>query len=360
MNLTDCNRQWSSRPDDERFESLLKLQEHVRAQRQASRGLVVSGLTKATSGLPVPLTNWSFGQLAQRAGAPAAYLATLPSPMAADCLNYGLLSRDADDLGALVREVQVDGQVGAEQLAAVTGPGYGRVWNSDIVDAMVERFGDGVTGQWTVPGYFEQRLARVTKENTTLYASDRDLWVFLADETQRIEIPNRRNGQPGSLYRGFFDCNSEVGSKTCGLKTFAYDGVCGNRIVWGAQDVQTYSVRHTASAPDKWLDTVRPALETYSRSSTSGILNAVKAAQATRLASGDTLAARNEKVEDFLARRFTRGQARAIMAAHLADEGRPVETAWDAVVGATAYARSIPHQDARVEVETRAGALMAA
>jgi hypothetical protein len=32
-----------------------------------------------------------------------------------------------------------------------------------------------------VPGEFGQRVA-VTKQNTTLYASDRDMFVFLADE----------------------------------------------------------------------------------------------------------------------------------------------------------------------------------
>lgn len=39
----------------------------------------------------------------------------------------------------------------------------------------------------------------ITKQSTTLYASDRDMWVFLADEHNRIELPNRRNGKTGSL-----------------------------------------------------------------------------------------------------------------------------------------------------------------
>jgi hypothetical protein len=40
------------------------------------------------------------------------------------------------------------------------------------------------------------------------------------------------------------------------------------------------------------------------------------------------------------------------------DEGRPIETVWDAVTGATAYARSIPWQSDRVEFETQAGGLL--
>jgi hypothetical protein len=42
----------------------------------------------------------------------------------------------------------------------------------------------------------------------------------------------------------------------------------------------------------------------------------------------------------------------------MAEEGRPIETAWDAVTGATAYARSIPWTADRVEFESTAGAIL--
>src|SRR5205085_2945852 len=97
--------------------------------------------------------------------------------------------------------------------------------------ALVERFGDGVSGHWRVPGEFGNRIT-VTKENTTLFASDRDMFVFLADEDRRIDVPGRRNGS-GSMARGFFVWNSETGDKTLGLGFFLFDYVCANRIVWG-------------------------------------------------------------------------------------------------------------------------------
>jgi hypothetical protein len=40
------------------------------------------------------------------------------------------------------------------------------------------------------------------------------------------------------------------------------------------------------------------------------------------------------------------------------DEGRPIETLFDAVTGATAYARSIPYQSDRVEFEALAGDIL--
>ena len=40
------------------------------------------------------------------------------------------------------------------------------------------------------------------------------------------------------------------------------------------------------------------------------------------------------------------------------DEGRPIETLWDVVTGATAYARSIPYTADRVEFEAEAGKVL--
>lgn len=364
-NLMDASAQWSSRPDDERFESLTALQSHVHAQRENSKGVVLStrefkavpvgnahtGLSVVTArGVALP-THWSFGQLSSLAGAPAGYLRTLPSEMAADCLNYGLLKRDVEDVGMLVRRVSGSGKL---DLAAATGPGYGRIWNSDIVDALVARFGDGLTGEFRIPGEFGQQVA-ITKANTTLYASDRDLWVFLADENNRIELPGRRADRMGSFARGFFVWNSEVGSKKFGIKTFLYDYVCCNRIVWGAEDVQEFTIRHSKSAPAKFIEQVQPALDRYASQSAKGVVAAINAARSQKLTGG---LANEDAVEEFLSKRFSRSEVTGIMAAHEADEGRPVETLWDAVVGATAYARAIPWQDERVAMETKAGELM--
>jgi hypothetical protein len=49
------------------------------------------------------------------------------------------------------------------------------------------------------------------------------MFVFLADEERRIEVPARRDGQPGSLARGFFVWNTEVGDKTLGAAFFLFD-----------------------------------------------------------------------------------------------------------------------------------------
>lgn len=357
MELMKASNQWASRPDDERFTSLIAMRDHFDHQRSISRegcvstaridiqpesdnkGLIVVG-PKGNGFAP---THWAFGQLAQLAEAPAGYMRTLPSPLAADCLNYGLkFKRKIEDVGILLQ------QNGDSVMRAATGPRYGRIWNNDILHALTRSVGDGITGNWKVPGEFGKAVT-VTKANTTLFAGDRDFFVFLADEDHKIEIPNRRNGQPGLLSRGFFVWNSEVGSSTFGLATFLFDYVCCNRIVWGATEYKELKIRHTVSAPDRFLQEIQPALLTYSQGAASNVVDAVKKAQAATL---------GDKVDDFLAQRFGKRMVGPIKAAHELEEHRPIETLWDVTTGATAYAKGIAYQDERVQLERIAGEVM--
>lgn len=360
MELMQANKQWSKRPDDERFTSLHALRDSVTESRMSSRATVAPvkvlnfqpsesdafGLEiVGPKGNAVTATNWSFGQVANRLGAPAAYLRTLPAALVADQLNYkAQFDKDSEELGLLFG--MEDGL--PSTLRAATGPKYGRVWNQAIADSLVNLFGDGVTGQWKVPGFFGNALDKVTKENTTIYGSDRDCFVFLADEENRVELPNRRNGKTGSLARGVFVWNSEVGSTSFGMAAFLFDYVCCNRIVWGATEYKESRFRHTATAPEKWLDHVAPVIAAYSKYSGHAYEQALIAAQ-------------NKKVDDvsaFLMKRFSKKAAHAMMAAHMDEENRPMESLWDISTGITAYAKGIPFQNDRVAIEREAGKVL--
>lgn len=357
--LMQAANQWASRPADERFLSLTDMFDTMQLQRNrsaakvmANRGLRLApaedhaGLfLQGPTGAQATLTHWSFGQLASLSDAPAGYLRKLPSDLAADCLNYGLqIGRGVEDVGVLLTKQPDD----TLQLRAATGPRYGRIWNHEIVSHLIDGFGDGVTGDFRVPGEFGKAVA-VTKQNTTLYAGDRDMFVFLADETNRIEVPNRRNGEAGSMARGFFVWNSEVGAQTFGVAMFLFDYVCQNRIVWGAEGYREIRIRHSAGAPDKWLEQAVPVLEDYRQSGTSMTVDRIKAAQEAKL---------GDRLDAFLGERFGRNMVDRIKAAHVEDEDRPIETVWDAVTGATALARSIQWQDDRVALERQAGKLL--
>lgn len=359
MELMQASEQWASRPADERFLSLTDMAAHFRKVRERSReyvevntkvACIPSGDDESSKGLqfisakhehdPFNPTHWAFSQLAQLAGAPPSYLRTLPAPIVADAVNYGLkFNRDVSSIGFLLDQ-------GDNSLRAATGPKYGRIWNQSILDTMVKQFGDGITGVWRVPGEFGVQK-EITKENTTLYAGDQDMFVFLADEENRIENPNRRDGKSGTLARGFFIWNSEVGSASFGVSTFLFDFVCANRIVWGAGNVKEFRMRHTSAAPERFLREITPALLTYSKQSTDSITTALIEAKKHKL----------DDVPAFLTKRFSARMSEAMANVHLLEEGRPVETVWDAVTAATAYARSIPNQDNRVKIETMAGEL---
>lgn len=373
--LMQCSEQWMKRPADERFLDLTSMKAMADASRENSVENVITnrkvqftphpanptrGLTIEGSNGYIDPTHYSFGQLASLVGAPASYLRKLPAPLAADALNYGMkFHRDVQEIGVLrtVQEVAAPGESFADeaaathhvQLRAATGPNYGRVWNNDIIGMLMQKFGDGRTGDFRVPGEFGQQVD-ITKDNTTLYASDRDMFIFLADETNRVEMHNRRDGKGGSLARGFFVWNSEVGSQSLGAAFFLFDYACSNRIVWGVEGFKEIRLRHTSGAPERWMESIVPVLKDYANAAAEPVEKTIQIAQQKRV---------DDDLHKFLKeRKFTQAQINGAKEAHLREEGRPIETLWDAVTGVTAYAKSIKNQDDRVGVERLGGKLL--
>lgn len=346
--LTDCNKHWANRSDDERFLSMLDMRDAMDSHRDwADRNIRLQDLHVADSGenivvhnaflRPRALTHWAFGQLSAKVGAPPEFLRTLPPRLVSEIL-ITKSSGMGEDLNLYASE---------DAVHAFTGPRYGRILNADVLDALIDRFGDGRTGEYRVPGEFGKAV-EITKKNTTLFASDRDMFVFLADEQRRIEVPNRRNGQPGSLARGFFVSNSETGAASLRVTSFLFDYVCSNRIVWGAEEVHEISVRHTRNAGERWLDTVLPRIAAMSQESDSGVVVAIEQARNRKIAA------------DFLPKLIGPRVAKRYEHQHMLEEGRPIETVWDAVTAITAAAREVPHQSDRIALERVAGKLMAA
>jgi hypothetical protein len=175
------------------------------------------------------------------------------------------------------------------------------------------------------------------------------MFVFLADEKNRIEVPCRRDGKTGEMARGFFVYNSEVGAMSLGAAFFLFDYVCCNRIVWGVQDFKEIRIRHTKGARDRWLEEIQPVLDEYANASAKPVLQVIEDARNKRL----------DDVSGFLAQRFGKRMVADLITAHQQDEGRPIETIWDATNAVTGLARMIPNQDRRVELERQAGDIFA-
>ena len=363
--------EWFSRPADERYLSLGALHEAVlaRAERATARTVETRSLrieagrndaerlTLSIPGrdTPVAPTHWSFGQLCSLVGVPSGYLRQLPAPLAAINLQHGLLSHRPELMKTLEAE---DGRV---ELRAVTGPDYGRIWDHELVGAVMRIAGDG-TGdtRWKVPGVLDWSTmthnphVEVTRDNTTLYASDRDVFLFLVDDTHPIEAGRLPDGSPDLFFRGFYCWNSEVGSKTLGLASFYLRAVCMNRNIWGAEGFEEITIRHSKFATSRFAHEAAPALERFANASPAPFMAGIRAARERIVARKD------EDRDSFLRDRgFSKAETQTVIATVLQEEGRPPESIFDFVQGITALARSRPHQDARLELEGRAAKLMA-
>lgn len=359
--------QWFNRPDDQRFLSISDLLSAVAGRREASREIVIdprkiqidqrgeNGLIAAFSGLETAPTHFSFGQLCSLGKAPAGYLRSLPAMIAGINLQWGLTgARDAGD-------VKLYADTRDNSLRAATGVSYGRVFDEDVVRAVQKIAGDGIgDSRWKVPGLLDWSTHRynpfvdVTKQTTTLYASDRDVFLFLVDDRNPIEIGKLANGEPDYVFRGFYIWNSEVGSRTLGISTFLYRAVCANRNIWGVEDQSTITIRHSSGAPDRFIKEMEPALIEYANSSERGVLNGIKAAQAKIVAENE------DQRLDFLTRfGFSAKAAKKAVEIHENEEGRKPASVWDFVQAITASARSIANADDRIDVERKAGDLLA-
>lgn len=368
--LTRASSEWASRPDDQRFLNLFDLDAHMRNVRQNSRAITapVNALKAIPNvedgGLyfvggknkPATMSNWAFSQLCQTVSKatgsfPSGFIQSLPAPIAADVVNHGLSQMDNEQGKAQLLLTRPDDLSDELAIRSINSPTYGRIWNHQITQALVERFGDGRTGDFRVPGEFGKAVD-ITKANTTIYGSDRDMFVFLCDEEHKVTVKNRRNGEDGHLSRGFFVWNSEVGAATLGVATFLFDYVCSNRIVWGATEYKEVKMKHSLKAPERFLDEVSPMLTTMMLAKASTEENIFKLAQDKKI--GDDTD--REKLYKSLGINPKTG--RLIDATHKAEEDRPIETLWDMQVGITAFAKTIPYQSERVAMEKTGGMVL--
>lgn len=362
--------EWFNRPADERYLSLSDLMASVQGRAERSRTRTVESaairveasrddaeqltlMLPGAESLAAP-THWSFGQLASIVGAPATYLRQLPAPLAGINLQYGLTSHRAEQ----VKTLEFDD--GRAELRAVTGPDYGRIYDHELVAAVQKIAGNG-TGdtRWKVPGVLDWSTGiynprvDITSDTTTLYASDRDVFLFLVDDLNPIEAGRLPDGSPDLYFRGFYCWNSEVGAKTLGIASFYLRAVCQNRNLWGVEDFEEITIRHSKYAASRFAQQVAPALTRFANSSPLPFVNGIRAAREKIVARSD-----DDRTEFLRKRGFSKTETAKIIDTVLSEEGRKPESVFDFVQGITAVARNKPHQDARLDLEAKAKKLL--
>lgn len=365
------SQQWASRPDDQKFLDLPSLKDQVGSWRKASYTKEVvpkqislrhvaenpNAMELVVDGNVAVATNFGFQQLCWAAKTPADYMRRLPPALAALNVNYGLKAAQQKAISSYLMN---DGNA---VLRGLTSPSYGRIYDEDVVDAVMKIAGDG-TGdtRWKVPGCIDwggehgvsyNPMVDITKENTTLYASDRDIFLFLVDDMNPIEVGLLADGSPDLMFRGFYVWNSEVGQRTFGVATMYLRGVCQNRNLWGVEQFNETVFKHTSGAPEKFLMQAAPALESFTEGSTTKLVAGVKAAKAAKVSVTD-----EERVE-FLAKfGFSEKQAKTLIERGENEEGKKPETIWDHAQAISAQARQEPLQEKRLAMEKVAGTLL--
>ena len=349
-------RPWVIRPFDELFPSIDELRKAVSQRKERSweldirpedlqvrdekEGDLVVEVSAPGIGEPKVLTptHWAFAQLARYAQAPSGYLSSLPPELAARNLAWGLRHRTIQNRMKILGLGN-----GCGILRAVTSTYYQRIWDEAVLD-VIERINHD--GRWQVPvaDYDSQNPEQAT---TALCASDRDIFVFLVDQGNPVQVKGE------ALLRGIIIRNSEVGASAVSLKTFLYRSYCNNRTIFGLTNKRYLSMRHVGRAPERFSEDWPEFLRSYAEESAGQTEKTIKAAQ-----DFEAPVHTEEGWEGWLRQRgFTSGQAEEAVRIATEEEGQ-ARSLWDIIQGITASARSIPHTDTRVELEAAAGRLM--
>ncbi|KAF2991184.1 hypothetical protein MJC1_01533 [Methylocystis sp. MJC1] len=158
----------------------------------------------------------------------------------------------------------------------------------------------------------------------------------------------RRCGADGPHSPGIGrSCRADA--KTLGIASFYLRAVCQNRNLWGVEDFEEITIRHSKYAASPFANEAVLALTRFVDSSPMPFINGVKAARERIVARND-----DDRTEFLRKRGFSKAETAKIIDIVLTEEGRKPESAFDFVQGITAVARDKMHQDARLDFETRA------
>lgn len=365
------SRQWAVRPDDQRFLTLDALYNAVSARTDRSfeidsepRRIEVKAtvedantltLVDRDDGRELVPTHYAFGQMATKMGAPTSWLRQIPAPLVAMNLQYAL-ARYPEGLVRLFATDTGSGS-GLAELRATTSTNYGRIHDRDIVASVRRIAGEG--SGWKVPGVMDWGTgiynpnADISARTTTLYASDRDVFVFLCRDTHPIEVGKLPNGDPDYLFPGFIVSNSEVGAGALKIETMFLRAVCCNRNLWGVEDSGSVRIRHTRLAPERFAEQAEPALLAFVNEASRPVIDMVRAAKAFKVAANT-----DEAVEFLQKADLSKKLAAEVVTKALEQEGHEPRSMWDFVQAVSAAARDIPHQDNRIALERVAGSWM--
>jgi len=338
-NLMQASHNWATRSADQRYASLQDMFDTAWNRRRMAatstvlpRDLMVvesqdDGIClMGPTGAQAAFTNWSFSQVCSFAKMDQRTMTRLSSELAAKCVTYGLKNIRDEKPNSLLLDVKEDQSI---TVRAITGTGYSRIWDFEVLDRLMALEGKG----WKVPPAFGNLPSG-------LYMSDRDYFVFMVNENNRID-----DGSDEGLARGFFMWGSEVGKASQGAMAFLYRYVCGNHIVWDAEVLAKIRIRHTGLASKRFWVEFNNQVNSWVESSASNTEELIQKAKMKELGK------KEEDIVDLLFSKklLTKGQAKEVVRiaedfSHI--DGNP-RSAWGVAQAITRMSQTSPHADAR-------------
>ncbi len=394
INLTQASNQWATRPTDQRFWTPAEMAARTKKIHD-SRKIAVTryGNLLATCdekhGLrlrskkddldveSVAFSHWGFSQFTEKLGAPAGFLRDLKPATVATILNERIQALEDKDREARVC-IRTDMKL--PHVECFTSGRYGYIPNFKVANglAALEKFGWRTAPARPYPGISaEDPLVRratakdILKNNrgsggvevkvgdliapAGLYAGDRDMFAFLICEGKPIDDGSGSHG----LNRGIFVSNSEIGAGAFTITTFLYDAVCGNHIVWGAEDIHRLSIRHLGNAEPRAFEALERDLEHYIGADATELTKKMKAARKMVLGKD-----KKETAEALFSNRSVKIGLRDLEAAYdLAEkmDGKRVKpnTLWGMVCGVTRLSQAEAYTNHRTRMDASSASLMA-
>lgn len=361
MGLFQAHKEWRSRPADECFASLADLHAVVTEQRAHSVQSMVKlnelkfeyvpdldevCLVSQHGGTAVP-SHWAFTQLCDNVKADAQWMRRIGSGYQRDLdlvarnLNWATQHAPRERMAMLWANGQRPGIA-----RCFTTPSYARLWDSDVVVWLRNLTQDETNGWHRPPSKTDHEAPK------GIYGGDRNIFVFLVNDDNPITDGD------GPIYRGFFCWNSEVRQMSFGFKAFLYKKVCGNHIVWGAEELFDLRMVHIGDKMTSRAEyQLNKVLGAYLLSDTTQDQAVISAAQVK------TLGRDKAEVIETLTRgrrglpKWTAAEAKE-MTAETERVGKDPTVVWNLVDTATRLSQRKANADERSALDRKAGALL--
>jgi hypothetical protein len=330
MQLYHANRQWATRPDDEKFNDLQTMRDACfgYAQSAVEAKVIINDLRVSSEGD-------NDMRLCQRAKAPAGYLRSLPSTLAVQNLNHGL--KVAPGVANLMAH-----RNGELLIRSLTTDLYQRVWNWEVCErlmALADR-------EKLVPA--RPTFRSLGSDAPALYASDHDMFAFLMSSERQIRGPLGE-----LLLRGVIAINSEVGEAALKFLSFYFRDMCGNHIIWGAREVAEVKLVHVGQIRERFTEAM---VRVRKYMDSPGSIDEAQFQQMTA-----QIATTKDEVLDAVFGKLGGVSRKELSASYDAvreDEDGAPNTKWGLAQGITRYSQQTPYADERTALDRAAGQLL--